>query len=152
ENTQVEISEARKGLHRDTPQDVQVLIKMAQFALDRANRAAAGGFTRVALESVLAAQRFLTKAARVRTSETMPTVSSSRLDVRMRQLDAAIAEAEDLIGVESPTWNRRLLQSAKDIRLMAIDSMERGNIQAAEEAVEVALELVRKSVKNVSRN
>jgi hypothetical protein len=152
ENTQAEISDARRNFGPDTPQDVEVLVKMAQFALDRADRAAKAGFSRVALESVLAAQRFLTKAARVRTSDAAPSISSSRLDVRMRQLDAAIAEAEDLIGIENPSWNRRLLQASKDIRQMAIESMEKGNMRAAEEAVEVALGLVRKSSKNISEN
>ncbi len=152
EKTQEEIAEARSGLNSQAPQDAKVLLNMSEFALNRAEQAAASGFDRVALESILAAQRFLTKAEKVLQKREAPSIAPARLEIRIRQLDAAIAEAEDVIGAENQNWNRRLLQGAKDIRRMSIESKEKGNYRAADEGIQVAFELVRKSLKNVPRN
>lgn len=150
--TQEEIAEVRSEINAQAPRDAEVLLNMSKFALSKAEQAAANGFDRVALESILAAQRFLTKAEKVLQKREASGVAPARLEIRIRQLDAAIAEAEDLIGAENQNWNRRLLQGAKDIRRMSIESKDKGNYRAADEGIKVAFELVRKSLKNVPRN
>ncbi|MFQ5822426.1 MAG: hypothetical protein ACE5JB_00030 [bacterium] len=152
ENTKNDIAEVRSKLPLDSPRDAEVLINMSQFAIDRAERASAAGFGRLALEAVLASQRFLTKAERILNAQETSPISKEKIKVRLRQLNAAIEESERKVAEFDQEWTRRLLDGAKDIRQIAEKSFKNGNYRAADEGIQVAFELIRKSVKNVPKN
>jgi HEPN domain-containing protein len=150
ENTKDDIAAIRKKVSVDSPKDAQVLINMSQFAIQRAERASSAGFQRLALEAVLASQRFLTKAERILTTQATSSISKEKIGVRLNQLNEAIEESEKRVAESELDWPRRLLDGAKDIRKMAVESFQKGNYRAADEGIQVAFELIRKSLKNVS--
>lgn len=150
--TKNDIVAARTALGTDAPRDADRLIRMAEWALRRAERADASGFSRMALEAVLASQQFLARAEQVARSRDNGLLSKAQAEVRLGQLEAAIADAEQNLNVTADAWNRQLLQSAKDIRKLATDSFNQGNYRAANEAAQVSLELLRKSSKTRSNN
>ncbi|MFQ5864389.1 MAG: hypothetical protein ACE5IW_04075 [bacterium] len=150
ENTKNDIAQVRENLALGSPRDAEVLIDMAQFAIDRAERASLAGFHRLALESVLASQRFLTKAERILKAQEAFAISKEKIEVRLSQLNEAIEESERRIAESDLDWPRRMLNGAKDIRRIAVDSFHKGNYRAADEGIQVAFELIRKSLKNVS--
>lgn len=151
EDTKAEISEARAELSFDAPKDAGILIDMANFAVTKAEQASAAGLQRVALEAVLAAQKFLTKAERILSEQQTASISKEKTTVRLQQLDEAIAESEHQVLQSKQDWSIQMLQSAKEIRGLAVTSLENGNYQAANEAIQVAFELVRKSLKNLPK-
>jgi len=151
DKTQSEIAVLAAQLTPRSPKDARTLIEMSRRAVAQAEKAEAAGFSRLALEAVLASQRFLTKADKILSSLEHADVTRQAIDVRLRQLDAAIADAESRLTGTEQAWNRQLLRSAKDIRNMAVDSFERGNYRAADEGIQVAFEFVRKSQKNLPR-
>ncbi|MFQ5771308.1 MAG: hypothetical protein ACE5HX_12270, partial [bacterium] len=126
-NTKLDISDVRRRVSVNSPKDAEVLISMSQFAINKAEQAVTAGFERFALEAVLAAQRFLTKAERLLQAQESSVISKDRIQIRLNQLDAAIAESESRIDRSKQDWNRRLLQGAKDIRQIAVASLQKGN-------------------------
>jgi HEPN domain-containing protein len=146
ENTRMEISDVRKKSSADSPQDAEILLRMAQQAIDNAEKAANSGFHRLALEAVLVSQRFLTRANRILTSQDVSPLSRDRIAAQLRQLDAALSDAETEAVDSRQGWRRRLLRNARDIRNLAYESSQTGNYRAASEAIQVALELTRKSM------
>lgn len=152
ENTKKDITEFRKGMIQGSPRDVDVLINMSKFAISRAERAYTAGFKRLALENVLASQRFLAKAERIVKYQQQPTLSKDVIAVRLNQLNEAIGEAEKKVGQSNHDWNRRLIESAKEIRKIAVESFQNENYRAADEAVQVAFEIIRKSLKKLPEN
>ncbi|MFQ6113297.1 MAG: hypothetical protein ACE5NG_04305 [bacterium] len=150
ENTKVDIAELRTRLTFDSPRDAQVLINMSQFAIDKAEKAASAGFNRWALEAVLASQRFLTKAERILNVQKTSSMSKESIEVRLSQLNEALEESEKRLAETDLDWAQRLLDGAKGIRNMAVESYQKGNYRAADEGIQVAFEIIRKSLKNVS--
>jgi hypothetical protein len=142
--THQEISEIRKKVTPTSPRDAEILIRMSEKALRKAEQALASGLSRVALEAVLTSQRLLTRAEGIITAKEAVSLKSEALAMRFAQLDAAISEAENNLDAKLQ-WQRDLLDSAKDIRNLAYDSYQSGNLRAAHEAVSVAFELVRKT-------
>lgn len=152
ENTTAEISELRETLTTDSPADANVLIRMSEFVIKRADQAARRGFSKLALEGVLAAQKFLTRAERILGSKQPSAISGDKIQLRLNQLDEAIAEAEDRVLDSRQDLYRRLLESAKDIRNLSLESFQKGNFRAANEGIQVAFDLIRKIMKNTSDN
>ena len=152
ENTEKDIAEFQKGMIQGSPRDVDVLINMSKSAINRAERAYAAGYNRLALENVLASQRFLSKAERIVKYQEQPTLSKAMIAVRLNQLNEAIEKAEENVAESKQDWNRRLIQSAKEIRTIAVKSFQNGNYRAADEGIQVAFEIIRKSLKNLPQN
>ena len=150
ENTKLDIAEVREDVTLESSPDAEVLINMAQLAIARAEQAAAVGMERFALEAVLAAQRFLTKADRIISNQDANGLSKERVQSRLAQLDQAISEAETRTDPAREEWARRLLLSAKEFRQLADEALQKGNYQAADEGIQVAFELLRKSLKNLN--
>lgn len=152
ENTKNEISAVQSTMTSDSPKDAEILIKMSQFTINKAEKAAQAGLNRAALEAVLASQRFLTRAERILRAQETSSTSREQIQVRFNQLDAAIAESEDRILDSSQDWSKQLLQSAKEIRQISYESFQKGNYRAANEGIQVSFELLRKSLRNVPKN
>ncbi|MCH8018349.1 hypothetical protein IH785_00720 [candidate division KSB1 bacterium] len=152
ESTKAEISELRGRLTTDSPADAEVLVRMSEFAIKRAEQAARRDFNKLALEGVLAAQKFLTRAERVLDSKQPSSISGDKIQIRLNQLDEAIGEAEDRVLDSRQDLYRQLLESAKDIRNLSLESFQKGNFRAANEGIQVAFELIRKIMKNTSDN
>ncbi len=148
EQTRADLAEMRRNLSPDTPKDVQVLLNLAQAALNRSQRAAESGFQRFALEGILVAERFLARAERLRRGEETPGVTPQAVQLKLKQLDEAIRAAEENAGVTSEGWSGRFLTGAKEIRRSAVSSLQSGNYRAANAAIDVALDLARKSLRN----
>lgn len=149
ENTRLDIAEVRAELTHESAPDAEVLINMAEIAITKAEQAAAAGFERFALETVLAAQRLLTKAERILNNQDTNGLTRERVQARLAQLDEAIAEAESRVDLAKDEWARRLLLSAKEFRQLADESLQKGNYLAADEGIQVAFDLLRKSLKNL---
>jgi len=152
ENTKLDIAEVRSDLALEPSPDAEILINMAEVAISKAEQAASVGMDRFALEAVLAAQRFLTKAERILNNQDSNGLTQERVQARLTQLDEAIIEAESRIDLAKEEWARRLLLSAKEFRQLAAESLQKGNYRAADEAIQVAFDLLRKSLKNVPNN
>ncbi len=152
ENTKAEIAELRGTLTTDSPTDAEVLIRMAEFAINRAEQAAARGFNKLALEGVLAAQKLLTRAERLSGSEQTSSISGENTQTRLKQLDGAIGEAEDRVLNSKQDLYLQLLESAKDIRNLSFESFQKGNFLAANAGIQIAFDLIRKIMKNTSDN
>jgi len=150
ERTKAEISELRGKLTTDSPADAEVLVRMSEFAIKRAEQAARRDFNKLALEGVLAAQKFLTRGERVLDSKQPSSISGDKIQIRLNQLDEAIGEAEDRVLDSRQDLYRQLLESAKDIRNLSLESFQKGNFRAANEGIQVAFELIRKIMKNTS--
>lgn len=144
ENTRNDIELVRESQNVDAPADAEVLLGMSESMLQRAERAAAAGQSRLALEAVLISQRFLTRADKMLLEPASSEVSKQIVTTRLAQLDAAISDAESTID-PAETWNRRLLENAQDLRQFAYDSLQKGHLNAAHEGIQVAFELLRKS-------
>lgn len=151
QDTKSEISEVRSELSTDSPKDAEVLINMAGFTITKAEQASAAGLQRVALEAVLAAQKFLTKAEGILSDRSASSITKERVQLTLQQLDETITESQDQVLQSDQDWNVQLLKSAKEIRDLASSSLEKGNYQAANEAIQVAFELIRKSVKSLPK-
>ena len=106
----------------------------------------------MALEGVLAAQKFLTRAERVLDSKQPSSISGDKIRIRLNQLEEAIGEAEDRVLDSRQGLYRQLLESAKDIRNLSLESFQKGNFRAANEGIQVAFELIRKIIKNTPDN
>lgn len=147
ENTRSDIEAVRATQGANVPPDVEAMLRMAESTLDRGERAADAGFTRVALEAVLASQRLLTRAEEM-TRAPKPGLTREAIALRLSQLEEAIADAE---GKTDPkeTWTRRLIESARDLRQLAAESFREGHYHAASEGIQVAFELLRKSQKAI---
>ncbi len=152
ESGQADLAELESRLGPDAPRDAMVLLRMARFALDKAEQASRAGINRAALEGVLAAQRFMSKAERIATKNEAGGLASAQIEIRLHQLDAAISDVESRMSDVAPQWSVRLIESAKEIRQLAFDSFNSGNLNAANEAVQVSFELLRKSSKNINRD
>lgn len=148
ENTKAEISEAYARLTSDSSADAEILLRMADLSIHQAEEAAANGFNRIALEAVLAAQKFLIRVERILDKRQPVRLSHEKIQSRLNQLNEAIAEAESRVAESEQAWLRQLLQSAKDIHKIAVESLETGNYRAANEGIQVAFELIRKIMKN----
>ena len=65
-------------------------------------------------------------------------------------------EGLDILCIESldskQDLYRQLLESAKDIRNLSLESFQKGNFRAANEGIQVAFGLIRKIMKNTSDN
>lgn len=151
-NTRQDIKSFNSRVDQNIQKDAPVLIKMAQFAVNRADKAHKAGFNRLALEAVLAAQRFLSKAEAIAKNQDTGNVTEDLLRVRLNQLNLALQEAERRVANSDTKWNGQLINSAKDIRRMAEESLQKGNYRAADEGIQVSFELIRKSLKNISIN
>jgi hypothetical protein len=149
ENTKLDIAELQNSLTLESSADAEILLNMAHFAVIKAEQSASAGFDRVALEAILAAQRFLTKAERILNSPETEAISKERIESRLAQLDEAISELENRLELAKDEWNRRLLEGAKEIRDLSAQSIQQGNYRAADEGIQVAFELIRKSMKHV---
>ncbi len=152
ENAKSDISETEMKLTADSPQDASVLINMAKSTISRAEQSANAGFTRFALEEILAAQRFLTKAESILTERETSTISRERIQQKLNQLDVVISQSESKIALSNQEWNKRLFQGTKDVRKFVVDSIQKGNYRAAEEGIKVAFELINKSLKDIPGN
>lgn len=153
ENTKNEISWAKANIQTDSPADAKILLNVAEAAINRAQRAANAKTNRLALESILVAQRFLTRAEKVLNEGGSSNIEQKNVEQQLGQLDAAIVEAENRIAnFTNETWNRQLLRSARDLRNVAAESVGKGNFIAANEAVQIAFDLIRKSLRNVPKN
>ncbi len=151
-NAKTDIAEARSKLAGDAPKDAEMLINMAEFAIDRAERALNARRDRFALAAVLASQRFLTHVERVLQTQDKSDVTKEIVQLQLQRLDEAIAESENRIQLASEDWNRHFLNGAKEIRQFVVESIQKGNYRAAHEGIQVAFDLVRKSLKSVPRN
>jgi hypothetical protein len=152
ENTHSDIVDMRADLALESSPDAEILVNMADLAITKAEQASASGLERFALEAVLAAQRFLTKAERILNRQDTNGFSRERVQARLTQLDDAIAEAESQVSSANDEWTRRLFLSAKDFRQLAGEALEKGNYLAADEVIQVAFDLLRKSLKNLPKN
>ncbi len=150
EKTRNDIATVQSGLRADAPQEAAVFVRMAEWALRRAEKASTAGLNRVALEAVLASQRFLTRAERLTSGGGDEAPSRAQTQIRLGQLDAAISEAEQESGSKSAEWGRQLLESAKGIQRLANDSFDQGNYRAANEAIQISFELLRKISKGLT--
>ncbi|MFQ5675488.1 MAG: hypothetical protein ACE5G1_06280 [bacterium] len=150
-STKEEISEAYAKLTPDSPKDVEILLRMADVALHRAEEASVAGFNRFALEAVLAAQKFLTRAAHLSTTRRSGQFTQEKIQLRLNQLDASIAEAQERVSEQNEDWLLQLLDSAKDIRQIAFESFQKGNYAAANGGIQVAFELTRKIMNNTAK-
>jgi len=146
ENTRNDIEVVRESQDVAAPADAEVLLSMSETTLQRAERAAAAGQTRLALESVLISQRFLSRAEQIILEPESSKVSKQLIRTQLAQLDQAISDAESSVD-SGESWNRRLLENAKDVRQLAYDSLQKGHFHAAQEGIQVAFELLRKSQK-----
>jgi hypothetical protein len=147
ESTKAEIAELEaEAMERASP-DALSLVAMARRATLRAETAAKAGAPRLALEAVLAAQRLLTRADKLVGQDDTVAPTKETVQRRFEQLDAAIAEAETELAESGQELNRQLLDSAKDIRNTSYESFENGSYHAADEGIQVAFDLVRKSLK-----
>jgi len=150
-STREDIEQVRGTLTPDSPADAAILLKMSQFALGKAEQAAAAGFRRVALEAILASQRFLTRAEKIIDSKDDRDVEQEQVRIRLNQLDAAIAEAEERLDGPPESWSRQLLQGAREFRRLSRTSFDQGNYKAANEGIQVSFELLRKSMKRAPK-
>ncbi len=148
ENTSMDLEAVESQAPPDAPRDVDFLLRMAQVALTKAEQAANAGMNRVALEGILASQRFINRAERVLDTRELDS-DSQQIQLRLSQLDAAIAESETRVREAAQDWSMRLLENAKEFRQLAQESYDSGNYSAASEAIQVSFELLRKSVKNI---
>ena len=96
------------------------------------------------MEGVLAAQKFLTRAERVLDSKQLSSISEDKIQIRLNQLDEAIGEAEGRVLDSRQDLYRQLLESAKDIRNLSLESFQKGNFRATNEGIQVAFELIEK--------
>jgi len=151
ENVKDDINAISSKFGGDISEDAKVLIRMAKLTAQNAEKALSKGLHRVALEAVLAAQSFLTRAERVLEKTDRQGVSSKQILSKLEQLDAAISEAEQRITESAAQLSLQLLQSAMEIREFADDSFKKGNYIAANEAIQVSFDLLRKSLKNYPR-
>ncbi len=152
ENTRSDIAAVRQNMHADTPRDAGTLLRMSEFALQRAEQASAAGFSRVALEAVLAAQRFLSRAEQVTSDDGAGRQTRAQTEVRLKQLETALVDAESRVVESMENWSLQLLQSARAIKRLAEDSFRKGDYRAANEGIQVSFELLRKSLKYVPKN
>lgn len=152
ENTRQDIADVRGDLSLESSPDAEILVNMAELALTKGEQAATAGADRFALEAVLVAQRLLTKAERILNKQDVTGFSKDRVEARLAQLDEAMAESESRIDLAKDEWARRLLLSAKEFRGLAAESLQKGNYHAADEGVQVAFDLLRKSLKSVPNN
>lgn len=152
ENAKSDMAEMKSQMAADVSKDILVLLNMAEFAIARAEQASRTGHVRFALESVLAAQKFLSRAERLLNAHETTAVSLRKIQQRLSQLDQAITEAEKRISASGQEWNQRMLEGAKEIRQFVVQALQKGNLSAAEEGIQVAFELVRKSLKGLPKN
>ncbi len=153
DKTRREIADYKSRVTPDTPNDAELLLEMSQFTIKKAERANKAGLHRLALEAVLTSQKFLTRADKILSSPGTSTasVSEKTIQVRLQQLNSAIQDAENRLTGTGEDWNRQLLKNADDIRKFSEKSFQKRNYQAAEEGIQVAFDLVRKSLKNVPK-
>ena len=152
ENTKKEILQVRQNITLDSPKDAEMLIRMSETLINKADQAAKTGPNRVALEAVLAAQKFLAKAEIINKDQESAQISNQKLAIRFGQLDAALSEAESVVNSAGKAWNRQLIKSAKESRQISHQSYQKGNLSAANEGIQVSFELIRKSLKNLPKN
>lgn len=149
ERAKRDLEEVRAEAAQSSSADVEVLTNMATFAIQRAEGAHRAGFERVALEGLLAAQRFLSRAEQLLRSPDSGEVPQEALGVRLQQLNEALHEAERRVSESGDRWGAQLLENAREIQRMAQTSYQEGNYQAADAGIQVAFELVRKSLSNI---
>ncbi len=152
-NARSDVAALRSKLSPDSPRDVLNLARMADVSLRRAEEAAKAGFVRFALEAVWAAQRFVTRADRILQQRDAGAVeiSTDAVRLKLRRLDQLIVEAEQEVEDAPDDWSRRFLGAAKQLRRFANQSLNQGNFRAADEAANIALEFVRKSLRGIKK-
>ncbi|RMD95035.1 MAG: hypothetical protein D6813_01095, partial [Calditrichaeota bacterium] len=151
EASRQDIRALKSKVDPETAPDAAILLNMSERAINRAEGALRAGFNRLALESIWAAQRFLNRADELANSPDHSTISRKFIESRLNQLNQAILEAERRFADEKQPMNLKLIEGAKDIREMALTSFRKGNYRAANEGIQVAFELVRKSLKNLPK-
>lgn len=151
ENTRQDIASVRSNMSDDAPPDARVLVRMSEFALQRAEQGAAAGTNRVAFEAIWAAQELLSRAERILSKRDQEELGRNQVEVKLKQLDAVIQESEPTIAEVNQDWSRQLFSSAKELRKLAEDSLQKGNYRAANEAIQVSFGLLRKSLKNLRK-
>jgi hypothetical protein len=127
--------------------DALELVALARLAAGKAERASEKGRPRVALQAVLAAQRFLANA------ETMLSKSGSRdldrneVSQKLERLDASLQEVSQTVSASGNEVALELLRQVTEIRDSAREAYNRGRLRVANESAGVALEMLQTVVK-----
>jgi len=127
--------------------DAGDVVSFAQAACTRAERAANTGKPRLALQAVLAAQRFLSNAEALLSRAATPAVGRQEVAQKLDRLDAFVQEAAPTVNASQDEVSIDLLQQVVEIRDRAREAFNRGRMQVANESAGVATEMLRSAVK-----
>lgn len=122
-------------------------VALARLAAGKAEHASATGRPRVALQALLAAQRFLTSAEIMLSKSGSQQFDRNEVAQKLDQLDASLQEVAQSADASGNELAIDLVRQATEIRDRAREAFNRGRLRVANESAGVAMEMLRTALK-----
>jgi tetratricopeptide (TPR) repeat protein len=123
--------------------EVRDLTALARGAAGRIERALALGRQRLALQGLLAAQRFLAIAETMLGKSSRQEINRDEVARTLDQLDAALQEASESAAAANNTMAMEMMEQVREIRDRAREAFAGGRLRVAGESADVAMEMLR---------
>jgi len=142
-----DIKEIEQRAREQANNDALEMAAMARLASEKAERAFANGRPRVALQALLAAQRFLAFAETLLGKTSGQQVDRSEVSQKLDRLDALLQEVSQSATASNNEVAMELVNQAIEIRDRAREAFNRGRLRVASESSDVAMEMLRTALK-----
>ncbi len=123
--------------------EIRDLVALARTAAGRVERALALGRQRLALQGLLAAQRFLATAETMLGKSSRQEINKDEAAQKLDQLDVALQEASESVTASNNAVAMEMIEQVREIRDRAREAFAGGRLRVASESAAVAMEMLR---------
>jgi len=142
-----DIKEIEQRAREQANNDALEMAAMARLASGKAERAFADGRPRVALQALLAGQRFLAFAETLLGKTGEQKLDRNEVSLKLDRLDASLQEISQSATASNNELAMDLVNQAIEIRDRAREALNRGRLLIASESIDVATEMLRTALK-----
>jgi len=142
-----DIKEIEQRAREQRNEDAVDLLALARQAAGKAERALAVGRQRLALQALLAAQRFLTNAETMLSKGASQEIDRNEVSQKIDRLNASLQEVSQSAEVSKNEMAMELVRQIMEIRDRAQGAFNRGRLRVANESVAVATEMLQSALR-----
>jgi hypothetical protein len=142
-----DVKEIEQRAREQENNDALEMAALARLASGKAERAFAAGRPRVALQALLAAQRFLAFAETLLGKTPEQRIDRNEVSQKLDRLDASLQEVSQSAAASNNEVAMDLVNQAVEIRDRAREAFNRARLRVANESIDVAMEMLRTALK-----
>jgi len=128
-------------------QDALEIAGLARLTASKADRAFANGRPRIALQALLATQRFLALAETLLGKAAGQELSRNEVSQKLDRLEVSLQDASESVNASGSEVAVDLVKQVMEIRDRAREALNRGRLRVASESIDVATEMLRTALK-----